>query len=103
MNCGAPVMTPWNFTIGSPITIPLGDMLSSRMGELDDVDARQAPAVGCGHGLELGLGLGKSYIQAALAQARAFHEVLQRQGGLADAGRAVDEKELPGGQPPRKG
>ncbi len=62
-------------------------------GELDDGDAREVPAVRARHGVELGLGLGERDVEAALALAHALLQELQREGGLAYAGIAVDEVE----------
>jgi hypothetical protein len=68
--------------------------------QLEDLDAVERPAVRARAGRQLVAGLGQRHVQARLAGAHAFEQVLQGQRGLAGAGVAVDEIEASRDQAP---
>ena len=62
--------------------------------ELDHADAVQGPAVGGGHLVQLGGGLGQGEVQPVLAAAGALEDELQPQGGLAGAAGALHQVDV---------
>ena len=59
--------------------------------ELEHVDAGQCPAVAGDDGPQLALALGQSDVEAALPEADALQQKLQRKGGLAGARAAFEQ------------
>ena len=67
-------------------------------GELEQVDAVERPVMARRDGAQLLLGFGERDVEAGLAEVAALEQELQRQRGLAGAGRALDEIDAIGEQ-----